>query len=169
MTDPGYYDQSYPPSLWAPAEPVLAGARAAEDTPPPAETPAPPGGGDAPRTAAGSPPPDEAVTAGTSPLTVAAGAPGTYDPPQTPAQRPRNVTELRERARPADRAPWPEHAYVLVGESGKRAHWDGSDWRSGDSPGYPATGAIPALPYSARDTPGTQFPGRGDGSQDLTR
>jgi hypothetical protein len=161
MTDPGYYDTSYPPSLWAPPppEPVQAAApqRAAAQT----------GEGDAPRTAAGSPSPG--ATVGTSPLTVAAGAPGTYDPPVRPADRPSNLTELRERAQPADRSPWPEHAYVLVGESGKRAHWTGSEWRSGESPGYPATGSIPALPYSARDTPGTQFPGQGDSSRDLHR
>jgi hypothetical protein len=98
-------------------------------------------------------------------LTVAAGTPGTYSPELRPQERPHNVTELRERARPDGLAPWAAGQFVPVGTSGKRAHWDGQDWRSGDSPGYPpATGSLPPLPYSARDTPGVQFPGDGDDS-----
>jgi hypothetical protein len=168
MTDPGYYEQSYPPSLWAQPVAAAASRRGGQQSPSPelvvtAED------------AAGAALPEAPGQDGTVELedarvlTVAAGAPGTYNPPQTPAQRPRNVTDLRERAQPVTRDPWPEGTYVQVGESGKRAHWTGTEWRSGESPGYPATGSLPALPYSARDTPGTQFPGRGDGSQDLTR
>jgi hypothetical protein len=102
---------------------------------------------------------------GLPPLTVTAGAPGGYSPELRPGARPHNVTELRDRARPADTAPWAAGQFVPVGTSGKRAHWDGQDWRSGESPGYPpATGTLPPLPYSARDTPGVQFPGDGDDS-----
>jgi hypothetical protein len=98
-------------------------------------------------------------------LLVTAGAPGTYQPELRPAERPHNVTELRERAQPDGPTPWAAGQFVPVGTSGKRAHWDGQDWRSGESPGYPpATGILPPLPYSARDTPGVQFPGDGDDS-----
>jgi len=69
-------------------------------------------------------------------LTVAAGEPGTYEPELAAKDRPRNVTELRERARVTDPTPWPRGAYVLVGTSGKRAHWTGEDWHSDESPGY---------------------------------
>lgn len=123
MTVPaGYYDQSYPPSLWA--GPASAARRTAAQTPAPA--PAGVGAGPGGDDAAGLP----------SGLTVTAGTPGAYDPPQRPAERPRNLAELRERARPADAAPWPAGAYVTIGESGKRAHWTGGEWRGGESPGY---------------------------------
>lgn len=107
----GYYEQSYPREILrgyeAPVEPPLVGG--------------------ARRSSAG---------AGDT-LVVTAGEPGTYEPELAPRDRPSNVTELRERARPADDAPWPAEAYVLIGTSGKRAHWGGDDWHSGESPGYP--------------------------------
>lgn len=157
MTDPGYWDQSYPPSLWAaPAQPVTAAAR---DTSTPAEDDASsPAEDDASRVDARQLP---GGTVGTSPLTVTAGSPGTYEPAVSAAQRPRNVTELRSRATPAGRAPWPAGAYVLVGESGKRAHWTGEDWRGGESPGY--------VPESAADTPDVVFPGVDGSPQDQSR
>lgn len=111
MTSPAYYDESYPPE-------ILRGYV------PPAEPPIVEGA--ARRTASS-----------TSSLTVTAGEPGTYEPEVAPADRPRNVTELRERARVSDPAPWAEGEYVLVGTSGKRAHWSGEDWHGGESPGYP--------------------------------
>lgn len=73
---------------------------------------------------------------------VTAGAPGTYEPAVSATERPRNVTELRARARPATPEPWPEGDYVLVGTTGKRAHWSGDDWRGDESPGYPAAGDV---------------------------
>jgi hypothetical protein len=71
-------------------------------------------------------------------LQVTAGEPGTYDPDLSPADRPVNMTVLRAAARPATDDPWPAGAYVLVGTSGKRAHWTGEEWHSGASPGYAA-------------------------------
>lgn len=89
-------------------------------------------------------------------LRVDAGAPGTYSPAVTAAERPRNVTELTERAQPNGRAPWDAGQYVPVGSSGKRAHWTGDRWAGGESPGY-----APA---------DTQFPGDGDDTaEDLSR
>lgn len=67
-------------------------------------------------------------------LTVTAGRPGTYDPERTAATRPRNIGELRARARPADPAPWGPGEFVPVGRNGKRAHWSGEDWHSGEAP-----------------------------------
>jgi hypothetical protein len=109
VTSPAYYESSYPPE-------ILRGY----------EAPEPPLVGAARRAATGY----------TGELTVTAGEPGAYEPDVAPADRPRNVTELRERARPVDTAPWPAEAYVLIGTSGKRAHWGGDDWHSGESPGY---------------------------------
>lgn len=74
--------------------------------------------------------------ASASELVVTAGTPGSYEPEVGPKDRPRNVTELRESSRPATREPWPAGAYVLVGTTGKRAHWSGVDWHSDASPGY---------------------------------
>lgn len=69
-------------------------------------------------------------------FTVAEGAPGTYDPEVSARDRPRNVTELRAFARPESREPWARGSYVLVGTTGKRAHWSGDDWHGDESPGY---------------------------------
>ena len=71
-------------------------------------------------------------------LIVSAGEPGEYDPELSPADRPVNITVLREAAQPATQDPWPAGSYVLVGTSGKRAHWTGDEWKSGVSPGYAA-------------------------------
>jgi len=109
VTDPfggGYYDTSYPPEILRGYEPPALVGAA--------------------RTAA---------TAEHT-LTVAAGEPGTYEPELAGRERPRNVSELRARARVIDPAPWPAGTYVLVGVNGKRAHWTGEDWKLGDSPGY---------------------------------
>lgn len=106
MTAPGgYYDASYPPELW--------------------ETPAPPVGAARPTAAA-------AVTPAAT-LVVAAGAPGSYSPELRAADRPRNVTELREQATPVAPFAWLPGQYILVGENGKRAHWDGTDWQRGEA------------------------------------
>lgn len=108
----GYYDASYPPALWQqPQAPVGAAARSA------------------------------AASAPAATLVVAAGAPGSYSPEQKAADRPRNIGELRERATPADPQPWAPGEYVLVGERGKRAHWDGTDWRQDEAPTVP-TGTV---------------------------
>jgi hypothetical protein len=123
----GDYEQSYPPEVLRGYEPpVLAEAAARRST----------------------------AAAGTveRTLTVAPGEPGSYEPELAAADRPRNVTELRERARVVDPAPWAEGEYVLIGTSGKRAHWDGDDWHSGESPGYRPTdldgGEVSATPVA---------------------
>jgi hypothetical protein len=71
-------------------------------------------------------------------LLATPGEPGTYEPPVSPGDRPRNVTELGARVTVATPEPWPAGAYVPVGERGKRAHWTGSSWKGGVSPGYAA-------------------------------
>ena len=91
-------------------------------------------------------------------LTVTVGTPGTYEPDVAAKDRPRNVTELRERARVTDPAPWPRGAYVLVGTSGKRAHWSGDDWRSDPSPGY--------APAPATELPADEVAGSDEGDVD---
>lgn len=98
-------------------------------------------------------------------LTVTAGAPGGYTPAVRAADRPRNITELSNQAEPADRAPWTVGQYVSVGTSGKRAHWTGTEWRGGESPGY----LLGEPPVQLTETPeGTQFPGD-DTAEDLHR
>jgi hypothetical protein len=67
-------------------------------------------------------------------LTVAAGAPGDYSPALKASDRPRNITELRRRAQPVAPFAWLPGQYVLVGENGKRAHWDGATWQRGTVP-----------------------------------
>jgi hypothetical protein len=154
--EPGYYDQSYPPSLWqtpvaaAADDSQVSAARAEDDR--------------QPITAGASESSEEATGSDVSPttLTVAAGTPGTYDPAVSAVERPRNLTELRQRGIPEDTTPWPAGAYVLVGTSGKRAHWSGSEWRADESPGY--------VPESSADTPDVQFPGTYQrNGEDLTR
>jgi len=137
----GYYDTSYPPSLWAPPEPPVAAARTVDRSAAEQSTAQLEGG-----------------TVGTSPLTVSAGTPGTYTPAVSAAERPRNVTELAQRARPADPAPWTDGQYVLVGTTGKRAHWTGELWRGGEASAPPLEGP-----------PDVQFPGVDDSPQDLHR
>lgn len=68
--------------------------------------------------------------------TAAPGQPGEYAPAVSGEQRPRSLTELSERYQPATPEPWPAGTYVLMGTSGKRAHWTGDRWKGGDSPGY---------------------------------
>ena len=68
-------------------------------------------------------------------LRVTSGQPGAYDPDLTAGERPRNVTVLADVAEPGTDA-WPAGSYVPVGTSGKRAHWTGSEWKGGESPGY---------------------------------
>lgn len=84
-------------------------------------------------------------------LQVTAGEPGRYDPELSPAERPRNVTELAAAADPGT-DPWPAGTYVLVGTSGKRAHWTGTEWKGGASPGYPAPADRSEPEQSPEDT-----------------
>jgi hypothetical protein len=120
----------------------------------PGSAPGSPRRGDLEQPVASPLPAAPAPTAGSqqdaSPFLLAApGTPGTYDPPATPQDRPRNITELRERVQPATPEPWPAGAYVQIGESGRHAHWTGSDWRLKESPGYPAgelVGAVRSVP-----------------------
>ena len=72
---------------------------------------------------------------------VTAGTPGSYEPEVPAGERPKNVTELRDVARVTEPAPWLEGEYVLVGTTGKRAHWSGEDWHGGESPGYASPSA----------------------------
>jgi hypothetical protein len=48
------------------------------------------------------------------------------------------VTELQARVQPATPEPWPAGAYLLIGVTGRRAHWTGTAWKGGESPGYAA-------------------------------
>lgn len=118
-----------------------------EDSYPPElwETPAAPVG--AARSAASDP----AAT-----FTVAAGEPGSYGDDVKATDRPRNITDLDERATPADPAPWAAGQYVPVGERGKRAHWTGSSWKTGESPGYPDT--VPAGTVEGDEAAAPQSP-----------
>lgn len=59
------------------------------------------------------------------------GTPGTIEPELDP--RPSTLLELADAAR-AEGPRWPPGAYVLY-SSGKRAHWNGEAWRSGEAPG----------------------------------
>jgi hypothetical protein len=86
-------------------------------------------------------------------LLAAPGRPGTYSPAVTSTERPRNVTELQARVQPATPEPWPVNAYVLVGTTGKRAHWTGTGWKGGASPGYPS-GALVAVRSATEQTTG---------------
>jgi hypothetical protein len=69
-------------------------------------------------------------------LVATPGTPGTYEPPVTPGERPRTIAELQARVTPVSPQPWPADAYLPMGERGKRAHWTGSSWKGGVSPGY---------------------------------
>lgn len=89
----------------------------------------------------GAPP----VLSATPPALLAVpGEPGAYDPPVSPAERPRNITELGERVTVPTPEPWPAGAYVLVGTTGRRGHWTGDHWKGGESPGY-AVGELVAV------------------------
>lgn len=119
----GYYDASYPPALWETPATAAAAKRS--------------GGADG----------DPAAT-----YTVAAGAPGSYLPDVKASARPRNITELREQADPSGAPPWSPGQYVLVGENGKRAHWDGTTWQYGEAPALTSedvTGTVPGGTVSA--------------------
>jgi hypothetical protein len=107
----GYYEQSYPPELWETPQLVGATARSASEGFGAAETVGPV-------------------------LTVSAGTPGTYEPDVPAAERPRNLAELAA-VQLVDAAPWPRGSYVPTGTNGKRAHWTGTEWARGVSPGYP--------------------------------
>jgi hypothetical protein len=115
--------------------------------------------------------------------------PGSYMGAVRVSERPRNLQEMHERVRLEDRSPWPRGASVPMGKSGKVAHWDGTVWRGGASPGYepappvspppPAPPASPPPPAApTQELPVTpppprrepQFPGdEGDRPGDLTR
>jgi len=148
-----YYDASYPPELWETPTAPVAAARpsAAED-----EGSTVPAGTVLPVLQAAdqqervllvdpdSPVPGTLETTHADVpdvalpplLTVTAGSPGSYSPAVTPAERPRNVTELQTRGTPEPADPWAPGQYVPVGERGKRAHWDGEAWRSGEAPPF---------------------------------
>jgi hypothetical protein len=153
MTVPGgYYEQSYPPSLWGGVPLSAARDRSAAEQSVAGDVGAPTPATEPEVTVGASLP---TVTSGVQ-LGVTAGSPGTYSPPVKASERPRNVTELRARAVPAySRDPWEPGQYVQVGESGKRAHWDGNQWRAGESPGY-APGGQPATFPGTADDPADQ-------------
>lgn len=71
-------------------------------------------------------------------LLATPGTPGRYEPAVSSSDRPRNITELRQRVQPATPEPWPAGAYILVSTTGRRAHWNGTDWKLKESPGYGA-------------------------------
>ena len=148
MTDPGIDSASYPPSVLASA-PVGSSRMRAR----------PVSGGPAAATpAAGGQP---------ASLRLAAG-PGGYTTAVKAADRPRNLTELAERVDLSDRAPWPVGASLPMGERGKRAHWTGTEWRGGESPGYatPRPPVEPAVAMTELPPAGaTQFPDSDTGEE----
>jgi len=109
MTDPGYYDQSIPPAL-------LVGRARRTTAPARRQSSLLPAGGV---------------------LHLTAGPDG-YSPAVPAAERPKNLQELTQRVRPGPlaTAPWPASASVPIGVRGKRAHWTGTEWKGGASPGY---------------------------------
>lgn len=118
-----YYSDSYPPELWETPAPPVGAARSAQTDGAPAAT-----------------------------LTVAAGTPGSYVPDLKASDRPRNITELRERAVPSgDATPWSPGQYVLVGENGKRAHWDGHGWQYGEAPALTSEDTAGTVPNGTVD------------------
>jgi hypothetical protein len=141
---PVNYDESLPPELLAGYVAPIVGA-AMPATPPPPE----PGPGsnepegidlepvEATRTDPGGP---AVVAAPIGLVTARAGSPGSYDPPVTGEDRPSTIAELNARATADPPTPWAEETFVPYG-NGKRAHWDGSEWRSHESPGYGGGGA----------------------------
>jgi hypothetical protein len=81
-----------------------------------------------------------------------AASPAGYSVTVRGADRPRNLQELAERVQLEDTNPWPAGASLPMGARGKVAHWTGTEWRGGASPGY--TPQQPALPVSETDQPG---------------
>lgn len=153
---------SYPPSVLAGA-PVSANRMRARIAQPAGgdAAAAVPAGTDAGRQAS---PPRLAVTPAGYGVTVRA------------ADRPRNLQELAERVQLADTAPWPAGASIPMGARGKVAHWTGTEWRGGESPGYSAPPVEPPVQLTetpadtAFDTPDVQFPGDGgDSPEELHR
>lgn len=146
-----YYSDSYPPELWeTPAAPVAAARQSATDeggTVPTGTVPPLPAAedvqvsdqetvpGDA-LTDAVDDVQDDAVELPAG-LTATAGTPGTYSPELPAGRRPRNVSDLVERGcTPDPIIPWAPGQSVPVGPRGKRAHWDGETWRSGEAPPF---------------------------------
>lgn len=58
------------------------------------------------------------------------GTPGTIEPS---IDRPATLLELADVVQPVPSTPWPVGSFVAYG-SGKRAHWNGEAWRSGEAP-----------------------------------
>lgn len=52
------------------------------------------------------------------------------------ADRPRSLEELAQRVTLQDPAPFPAGTSLPIGTRGKRAHWTGTEWKTGESPGY---------------------------------
>lgn len=76
-----------------------------------------------------------AVTRSASGARLTAGPEG-YAPAVKAPERPRNLQELQERVEPLSREPWAVGASVPIGVRGKMAHWTGTEWKTGRSPGY---------------------------------
>jgi hypothetical protein len=108
--------ESYPPAVLG-GGPVSAGRMRARV----------PAGGDS---AAAAP---AGTDAGAVRLTA---GPGGYGTAVKAADRPRNLEELTRRVNLQDPAPFPAGAFVPIGTRGKRAHWTGTEWKTGESPGY---------------------------------
>ena len=86
-------------------------------------------------------------------LLASPGAPGAYDPPVSPADRPRTVADMQARVQPATPEPWSAGAYLLMGTTGRRAHWTGDHWKGGESPGY-AAGELVTIRSETEQTAG---------------
>jgi hypothetical protein len=91
-------------------------------------------------------------------LLAAPGQPGTYEPEVPPAERPRNIGELRERVRVVTPEPWPAGARLPLSKIGRYAHWTGTDWKLNESPGYPAGETVTANRSETEQTTGGERP-----------
>lgn len=68
-------------------------------------------------------------------LVARPGTPGSFEPEVHGDDRPSSIAELNDRATVESDAPWPAGAWIGYG-SGKRAHWHGAGFATGESPGY---------------------------------
>ena len=92
-------------------------------------------------------------------LLATPGRPGAYVPALTPLERPKNITVLRRVCQPATPEPWPKDTYLLIGTTGRRAHWTGTDWKLKPSPGYPAGQTVSASTAQVLTTRPEQYGG----------
>lgn len=166
MTEPVIDQLSLPPAV------LMAAPRSASRM----RVRVPAGGGPAAAAPAGT---DD--TGGQAPSLRLTAGPSGYTTAVKAADRPRNLEELAARVDLDDTAPWPAGAAVPIGTRGKRAHWTGTEWKGGDSPGYRPEPPVLEPPVQLTETPAldapaatpapaAQFPGDGgDSPEELHR